>query len=79
MAAYLRETHPHGDPNDAVYNATAPLWPSRKNGGGHRATGQRYAVPPDWTQPLALVLTVTEDADDGVTVNADRFRVDSGS
>ncbi|WP_280484310.1 tyrosine-type recombinase/integrase [Nocardia cyriacigeorgica] len=33
---------------------TAPLWPSRKNGGGHRKAGQRYAVPHDWSQPLAM-------------------------
>lgn len=40
--------HPRAD------EPTAPLWPSRKNGGGHRATGQRYAVPLDWSQPLAM-------------------------
>lgn len=33
---------------------TAPLWPSRKNGGGYRAEGARYAVPLDWSQPLAM-------------------------
>ncbi|WP_346267629.1 hypothetical protein [Gordonia polyisoprenivorans] len=33
---------------------TAPLWPSRKNGGGYRAAGQRYAVPYDWTQPVFM-------------------------
>jgi integrase len=32
----------------------APLWPSRKNGGGYRAKGQRYAVPLDWSEPLAM-------------------------
>lgn len=30
-----------------------PLWPSRKNGGRYRAEGERYAVPLDWSQPLA--------------------------
>jgi hypothetical protein len=30
------------------------LWPSRKNGGGYRAKGQRYAVPLDLTRPLAM-------------------------
>ncbi|WP_230591085.1 tyrosine-type recombinase/integrase [Rhodococcoides fascians] len=33
---------------------TAPLWPSRQNGGGYRAAGERYAVPLDWSQPLAM-------------------------
>lgn len=33
---------------------TAPLWPSRKNGGGYRRAGQRYAVPLDWSQPIAM-------------------------
>lgn len=47
MAAYLAE-HPRAD------EPTAPLWPSRKNGGGYRAAGQRYAVPLDWSQPLAM-------------------------
>lgn len=47
MAAYLAE-HPRAN------EPTAPLWPSRKNGGGYRATGQRYAVPLDWSQPLAM-------------------------
>lgn len=54
MTDYLRDTHPHGDQNSTAYNATAPLWPSRKNGGGYRATGERYAVPLDWSQPLAM-------------------------
>lgn len=54
MVDYLRETHPYGNQASAAYNATAPLWPSRKNGGGYRATGQRYAVPLDWGSPLAL-------------------------
>lgn len=48
LAAYLQDTHPHSD------NPTAPLWPSRKNGGGFRAAGERYAVPLDWSQPIAL-------------------------
>jgi integrase len=30
------------------------LWPNRRNGGGYRVTGQRYAVPFDWSQPLAM-------------------------
>ncbi|ULP48613.1 tyrosine-type recombinase/integrase [Mycolicibacter virginiensis] len=47
IAAYLAE-HPRAN------EPTAPLWPSRKNGGGYRATGQRYAVPLDWSQPLAM-------------------------
>lgn len=46
--AYLRDVHPRGD------EAVAPLWPSRKNGGGYRAKGERYAVPHDWSQPLAM-------------------------
>lgn len=33
---------------------TAPLWPSRNNGGGLRAKGERYAVPLDWSKPLAM-------------------------
>lgn len=48
MADYLADGHPRAN------EPTAPLWPSRKNGGGHRAVGQRYAVPLDWSQPLAL-------------------------
>ncbi|WP_100523160.1 tyrosine-type recombinase/integrase [Mycobacteroides abscessus] len=47
LAAYLAE-HPRRD------DPTAPLWPSRKNGGGYRAAGERYAVPLDWSQPLAM-------------------------
>lgn len=47
MHAYLATDHPRAD------DPCAPLWPSRKNGGGHRAAGHRYAVPFDWTQPLA--------------------------
>lgn len=48
MADYLADTHPHAaDP-------AAPLWPSRKNGGGYRAKGQRYAVPLDWSEPVAI-------------------------
>lgn len=47
MRAYLAD-HPRADePN-------APLWPSRKNGGGHRAAGERYAVPLDWSQPVFM-------------------------
>ncbi|WP_308160109.1 hypothetical protein [Mycolicibacterium goodii] len=48
MADYLADTHPRAD------EPTAPLWPSRKNGGGYRAAGERYAVPLDWSQPLAV-------------------------
>ncbi|MBF6270735.1 hypothetical protein [Nocardia farcinica] len=33
---------------------TAPLWPSRVKGGGHRVARQRYAVPFDWSQPMAM-------------------------
>lgn len=47
MANYLAE-HPRAD------ELTAPLWPSRKNGGGHRGEGRRYAVPLDWSEPLAM-------------------------
>lgn len=28
-------------------------WPSRKNGGGYRTAGERYAVPLDWSKTLA--------------------------
>jgi integrase len=48
MADYLTTDHPRAD------EPTAPLWPSRKNGGGYRAEGTRYAVPLDWSQPLAM-------------------------
>ena len=41
MADYLADTHPR------AAEPTAPLWPSRRNGGGYRAEGQRYAVPLD--------------------------------
>lgn len=48
MFAYVRDVHPNADtPN-------APLWPSRQNGGGYRAKGERYAVPHDWSQPPAM-------------------------
>ena len=48
MRSYLADEHPRAtEPN-------APLWPSRKNGGGHRAAGERYAVPFDWSQPIAM-------------------------
>jgi hypothetical protein len=30
------------------------LWPSRENGGEHRPAGQRYAVPLDWSEPMAM-------------------------
>ncbi|MGB0971073.1 MAG: tyrosine-type recombinase/integrase [Mycobacterium sp.] len=48
MADYLATDHPRGD------DPTAPLWPSRKNGGSFRPEGQRYTVPHDWSQPLAM-------------------------
>lgn len=48
MADYLTATHPN------AHVPQAPLWPSRKNGGGYRRTGERYAVPLGWSQPLAL-------------------------
>ena len=47
MREYIAE-HPRAD------ELTAPLWPSRKNGGGNRPKGKRYAVPFDWTQPIAM-------------------------
>ncbi|MBP2205201.1 integrase [Rhodococcus percolatus] len=47
MHAYLVEHHRADEP-------TAPLWPTRKNGGGYRAKGTRYAVPLDWSQQLAM-------------------------
>jgi len=47
MAEYL-ETHPRVD------EPMAPLWPSRKNGGSFRPVGERYVVPHDWSQPLAM-------------------------
>lgn len=48
LADYLATDHPRAD------ESTAPLWPSRNNGGGYRAKGERYAVPLDWSQPLAM-------------------------
>ena len=54
IADYLRKTHPFGDQLSADYKTSAPLWSSRKNGGGYRAPGERYAVRLDWSQPLAL-------------------------
>ena len=47
LADYLTDTHSRAE------EPTAPLWPSRKNGGSYRPKGQRYAVPLDRTQPLA--------------------------
>ncbi|MFE0751043.1 tyrosine-type recombinase/integrase [Gordonia sp. NPDC058843] len=47
MRAYVAD-HPRAD------EPAAPLWPSRTNGGGHRAAGERYAVPLDWSQPLFM-------------------------
>ncbi|MBU8819900.1 site-specific integrase [Mycolicibacterium goodii] len=48
MAGYLRDVHrrPH--------EPSAPLWPNRKNGGGYRAKGERYPVPLDWSEPVAI-------------------------
>ncbi|UCZ61465.1 tyrosine-type recombinase/integrase [Mycolicibacterium phocaicum] len=48
MADYLANDHPRAD------EPTAPLWPSRKNGGGYRAKGARYSVPLDWSAPLYM-------------------------
>lgn len=48
LADYLADDHPRAN------EPTAPLWPSCNNGGGYRAKGQRYAVPLDWSQPLAM-------------------------
>jgi integrase len=48
LRIYLSETHPRAD------DPTAPLWPSRKNGGGYREKGARYAVPLDWSEALAM-------------------------
>ncbi|KXP07939.1 site-specific integrase [Tsukamurella tyrosinosolvens] len=47
MHAYLRDVHPRAD------EPTAPLWPSRKNG-GHRVKGARTVMPLDWSQPPEL-------------------------
>lgn len=52
MHAYLRDIHPHGPESDD-YDATAPLWPSRKNG-GYRVKGERTVMPLDWSQPPEL-------------------------
>jgi integrase len=48
MAGYLATDNPRAS------EPTAPLWPSRKNGAGYREQGARYAVPLDWSQPLAM-------------------------
>jgi hypothetical protein len=48
LADYLASEHPRAN------EQTAPLWPSRKNGGGYRAKGARYAVPLDWSGPLHM-------------------------
>jgi integrase len=47
MADYLATDHPRAN------EPTVPLWPSRNNGGGYRAKGERYVVPLDWSQPLS--------------------------
>jgi len=48
MADYLANDHPRAN------EPTAPLWPSRKNGGGYRAKGVRYSVPLDWSAPVYM-------------------------
>ncbi|CAA0132186.1 Uncharacterised protein [Mycolicibacterium vanbaalenii] len=48
MADYLADDHPRAD------EPTAPLWPSRNDGGGYRAKGERCAVPLNWLQPLVM-------------------------
>lgn len=52
MHAYLRDVHPRG-PESGDYEPTAPLWPSRKNG-GYRVKGERTVMPLDWSQPPEL-------------------------
>jgi integrase len=72
MANYLAE-HPRAD------EPTAPLWPSRKNGGGYRAQGQRYAVPLDWSEPLAMSTfydTIMKPALEAIGVPASRPATD---
>jgi integrase len=69
LADFLADTHPHAD------GPTAPLWPSRKNGGGYRAVGERYEVPLDWSQPLAMGAfydTIVKPALEGVGLPASR-------
>ncbi|ACC42849.1 prophage integrase [Mycobacterium marinum M] len=69
MADYLATDHPRAN------EPTAPLWPSRNNGGGHRAKGQRYAVPLDWSQPLAMGTfydTIVKPALEAVALPASR-------
>lgn len=46
LRQYLATDHPRAQEPEA------PLWPSRKNGVGHRAAGRRYAVPLDWSQSV---------------------------
>ena len=49
MYAYLHDgTHPRSDEPDA------PLWPTRRIGGGRRVKGQRCAVPYDWSAPMDM-------------------------
>ena len=47
MADYLADDHPR------AAEPTAPLWPSATTAAG-TARRERYAVPLDWSQPLAL-------------------------
>ena len=48
MADYLATEHPRGD------EPTAPLWPSTQERRRVPGEGERYAVPLDWSQPLAM-------------------------
>jgi len=48
LHAYLRDTHPRAD------EPTAPLWPNRRLGGGHRIKGERFAAPHDWSNPVTM-------------------------
>jgi integrase len=72
LVKYLAE-HPR------AAEPTAPLWPSRKNDGGHRAEGQRYAVPLDWSQPVAMGTfydTIMKPALEAIGVPASRPATD---
>ncbi|WP_412475540.1 tyrosine-type recombinase/integrase [Gordonia sp. LUNF6] len=48
LHAYLRDDHPRAD------EPTAPLWPNRRLGGGHRVKGERFAAPHDWSNPITM-------------------------
>lgn len=74
LRAYLADVHPRNE------DPAAPLWPSRKNGGGYRAAGQRYAVPLDWTQPLHMGTfydTIMKPALEAVGLPASRPAIDN--